>query len=153
LYLPIQSAPTARSSKKPSVFEPIRQNLPNQHGKKWRNSADSGILKNMAKPGITKQNTVESFIKANSTLRVGADAVTFFLNQLDTLSETVVKTADATAKQAGRTTIMVADIKAGLSAATGSTSDLAFLFKQIEALSAKDTADLSELIRRWIETH
>jgi histone H3/H4 len=139
LYLQIKSALIAKTPQKPPFFR--------------ANSADSGILKNMAKPGITKQNTVESFIKANSTLRVGADAVTFFLNQLDTLSETVVKTADATAKQAGRTTIMVADIKAGLSAATGSTSDLAFLFKQIEALSAKDTADLSELIRRWIETH
>ena len=36
---------------------------------------------------------------------------------------------------------------------TGSTSDLAFLFKQIEALDAKETVNLSEMINKWVEAH
>jgi histone H3/H4 len=104
-------------------------------------------------PGITKPNTVEAFFKANSTLRVGVDAVSCFLDQLNTFSTTVVKAAEGTAKQAGRTTIMAADVNAAMTSATGSTSDLASLFKQLEHLSAKDTADLATLIQNWIDTH
>ena len=107
----------------------------------------------MPKPGITKPNTVESFIKANSTLRVGVDAVSCFLDQLNALSEAIVKAAEANAKKEGRTTIMAADVNAAMTSATGSTSDLAFLFKQLEHLSAKDTADLATLIQTWIDTH
>lgn len=107
----------------------------------------------MENPGITKANTIETFVKAHSKLRVGLDAVTFFLERLNTLSAGIVKDAEAKAIKEGRTTIMADDIKAGLAAATGSTADLAFLFKQIEALSAKETADLAEIIRQWIETH
>ena len=36
---------------------------------------------------------------------------------------------------------------------TGSTSDLPFLFKQLEALNAKDTADLAALIQKWVDSH
>ena len=107
----------------------------------------------MPNPGITKPNTVEAFIKAHSTLRVGADAVSCFLDQLNALSETIVKASEANAKQEGRTTIMAADITAAMTSSTGSTSDLPFLFKQIETLNAKDTAALSDLIQKWIDTH
>ena len=107
----------------------------------------------MPKPGITKPNTVESFIKANSDLRVGVDAVACFLELLNALSETVVKDAEANAKQEGRTTIMAVDVAVAMTSATGSTSDLPFLFKQLEHLSAKDTADLATLIQKWIDTH
>jgi histone H3/H4 len=107
----------------------------------------------MPKPGITKPNTVESFIKANSALRVGVDAVSCFLELLNALSETIVKGAETNAKQEGRTTIMTADVKVAMTSATGSTSDLPFLFKQLEHLSAKDTAALSDLIQKWIDTH
>lgn len=107
----------------------------------------------MLKPEITKPNTIESFIKANSALRVGVDAVSCFLELLNALSETVVKAAEANAKQAGRTTIMASDVVIAMTSATGSTSDLPFLFKQLEHLSAKDTADLSDLIQKWIDTH
>ena len=107
----------------------------------------------MPNPGITKPNTVEAFFKANSTLRVGVDAVSCFLDHLNIFSTTVVKCAEGSAKQAGRTTIMAADVNAAMTSATGSTSDLAFLFKQLEHLSAKDTADLATLIQTWIDTH
>lgn len=107
----------------------------------------------MANPGITKPNTVESFVKANSTLRVGADAVSVFVVQLNTLSEAVVKAAEANAKKENRTTIMVADIKAGFTSVTGSSSDLAYLFEQLVKLNAKDTAGLAELIQQWINAH
>ena len=102
---------------------------------------------------ITKANTVESFMKANSSLRVGKDAVTDFLTRLNTLSEAIVKAAEANAINQNRKTIMADDIKEAMTTVTGSTSDLPFLFKQIETLSAKDTADLSTLIREWIESH
>ena len=92
-------------------------------------------------------------MKALSTLRVGADAVACFLDQLNVLSEAVVKAAEASAKQEGRTTLMAADIKAAMTSTTGSTSNLPFLFKQLEALTAKDTAALSDLIQKWIDTH
>lgn len=92
-------------------------------------------------------------MKAHSTLRVGTDAVSCFLDQLNALSEAVIKAAEATAKQDGRTTIMASDIKAAMTSTTGSTSDLPFLFKQLEHLTAKDTATLADLIQKWIDTH
>ena len=92
-------------------------------------------------------------MKANSSLRVGKDAVTDFLTRLNTLSEAIVKAAEANAINQNRKTIMADDIKEAMTTVTGSTSDLPFLFKQIETLSAKDTADLSTLIREWIESH
>ena len=104
-------------------------------------------------PGITKKGLVETFMKARTKLRVKADAPAFFATQLDTLAATITAAAEANAKKAGRTTIMIEDITVGMSSATGSTSDLPFLFKQLEALTAKDTAALSELIRQWIESH
>ncbi len=107
----------------------------------------------MPTPGITKPNTVEAFFKANSTLRVGVDAVSCLLNQINTFSTTVVKAAEAKAKLEGRTTIMAADVNTAMTSATGSTSDLTSLFKQLEHLSAKDTADLATLIQTWIDTH
>ena len=102
---------------------------------------------------ITKANTIETFMKANSSLRVGKDAVADFLTRLNTLSEAIVKAAEANAINQNRKTIMADDIKEAMTTVTGSTSDLPFLFKQIETLSAKDTADLSTLIRKWIESH
>ena len=102
---------------------------------------------------ITKANTVESFMKANSSLRVGKDAVTDFLARLNTLSAAIVKSAEANAIKEDRKTIMANDIKEAMTTVTGSTSDLPFLFKQIETLNAKDTADLAALIRAWVEAH
>jgi hypothetical protein len=55
---------------------------------------------------------------------VGVDAVSCFLEQLNALSETIVNAAEANAKQEGRTTIMAVDVKAAMTSATGSTSDL-----------------------------
>ena len=48
---------------------------------------------------------------------------------------------------------MDSDIDHAVTKVTGSTSDLPFLFQQIEKLSAKDTAALSELIQNWVESH
>lgn len=107
----------------------------------------------MEKPSITKQNTVESFMKANSSLRIGSDATSFFLDQLNILSEAVVKAAEANARKENRNTIMAIDVKVALTSVTGSTSDLPYLFKQLEALTAKDTAILSEMIQKWIDAH
>ncbi|MFZ2958818.1 MAG: hypothetical protein WA705_18205 [Candidatus Ozemobacteraceae bacterium] len=92
-------------------------------------------------------------MKTQSKMRVNADVVSFFLDQLNALSEAVVKAAADTAKQDARTTIMLSDIQAAMGTITGSTSDLPFLFKQLEALTAKDTANLAELIQKWIDTH
>ena len=102
---------------------------------------------------ITKTNTVETFIKAHSKLRVGKTAVTNLLNHLNTLSKEIVKEAEAKAIRQDRKTIMASDIKEAMTIVTGSTSDLPFLFKQIENLNAKDTAALSELIKNWVGSH
>lgn len=107
----------------------------------------------MPKPDITKPNTVESFVKANSTLRVSSDAITQFILQLNTLSETVVKAAETHAKQEDRTTIMANDVNTAMASVIGSATDLPSLFKQIERLNAKDTANLSMMIQKWLETH
>jgi histone H3/H4 len=104
-------------------------------------------------PKITKQNTVETFMKAYSDLRIGSDASALFLSELDLLAQAVVKAADANAKTEGRTTIMAADVKGGITSATGSTSDLAYLFKQLENLDAKSTAALAALIQEWLDAH
>ena len=104
-------------------------------------------------PKITKQNTVETFMKAYSTLRIGADASALFLDQLDLLAQAVVKAADVNAKKESRTTIMAADVRVGITSATGSTSDLAYLFKQLENLDAKNTAAIAALIQKWLDAH
>ena len=96
-------------------------------------------------------------MKAHATLRVGVDAVAALVNQLNLLSADIVKAAEANAKQQARTTILAADITAAMTTITititGSTSDLPFLFKQLEALNAKDTADLAALIQKWVDSH
>lgn len=107
----------------------------------------------MPKPTITKTNTVETFIKEATGMRVKKDAVDYFFDQLCILSEKVVKTAQDTANKEDRSTIMLRDMQLGMADFTGSSSDLAFLFKQLEKLSAKDTADLSQLIQKWVESH
>jgi hypothetical protein len=48
---------------------------------------------------------------------------------------------------------MAADVEQAMTSVTGDTSDLPFLFKQIEKLNARDTADLAALIRAWVDSH
>lgn len=107
----------------------------------------------MPKPTITKTNTVETFIKETTGMRVKKDAVDYFFDRLCILSQKVVQIAHDSAKKEDRSTIMLRDIQLGMPDFTGPSSDLALLFKQIENLPAKDTADLSELIQKWIDTH
>lgn len=102
---------------------------------------------------ITKPNTVEVFMKANTDLRIGADTLKEFQKQMDGLALSITKEAGKVAAAAGRTTIMAADVRAAMTAVTGSTSDLPYLFGQLEKLSAKETADLSVLIQNWIAAH
>ena len=102
---------------------------------------------------ITKPSTVETFMKANTDLRIAADALKEFQKQMDALALSITKEAARQATAAGRTTIMAADVKSAMTAVTGSTSDLPYLFRQLEKLTAKETADLSTLIQKWISTH
>jgi histone H3/H4 len=105
------------------------------------------------KASITKPNTVETFMKANTDLRISVDTLKEFQTQLDALATSITKESEKQAKASGRTTIMPADIKAAMTAVTGSTSDLQYLFGQLEKLTAKETADLSTLIHNWIGSH
>ena len=92
-------------------------------------------------------------MKANTDLRIAADALKEFQKQMDVLALSITKEAARQATAAGRNTIMAADIKAAMTAVTGSTSDLPYLFRQLEKLTAKETADLSTLIQKWIAAH
>lgn len=92
-------------------------------------------------------------MKAHTDLRVGADAIACLIDRLTALAEVVVKAAEANAKKENRTTIWASDVTAAMTTTTGSVSDLPFLFKQLEALTAKDTADLSALIQKWVDSH
>ena len=94
------------------------------------------------KVSITKPNTVETFMKANTDLRISADTLKEFQTRLDDLAGSITKEAEKQAKSSGRTTIMPADIKAAMTAVVGSTSDVSYLFSQLEKLSAKDTATI-----------
>jgi len=105
------------------------------------------------KVSITKPNTVETFMKANTDLRISADTLKEFQTQLDALAGTITKESEKQAKASGRTTIMPTDIKAAMTAVVGSTSDVSYLFSQLEKLNAKDTATMSTLIQNWIGTH
>jgi len=96
---------------------------------------------------------MEAFMKAHTELRVGSDAIACLIDRLTALAETVVKAAEVNAKKENRPTILAADVALAMASATGSTSDLPFLFKQLEALPAKDTADLSALIQKWVDSH
>jgi len=86
-------------------------------------------------------------------MRIAADALKEFQKQLDTLALSFTREAVKQAQAADRPTIMAADVKAAMTAVTGSTSDLPYLFRQLEKLTAKETADLSTLIQKWITTH
>jgi len=105
------------------------------------------------KVSITKPNTVETFMKANTDLRISADTLKEFQTNLDALAGSITKESEKQAKAAGRTTIMPADIKVAMTAVVGSTSDVSYLFSQLEKLNAKDTATMSTLIQNWIGTH
>jgi len=107
----------------------------------------------MENPGITKPTTMEAFMKAHTELRVGSDAIACLIDRLTALAEVIAKAAEANAKKENRTTIWAADVTAAMTTTTGSVSDLPFLFKQLEALNAKDTADLSALIQTWLDAH
>jgi len=102
---------------------------------------------------ITKPSTVETFMKSNTDLRIAADALKEFQKQLDTMALSITKEAARQAQASDRTTIMATDVKAAMTAVTGSTSDLPYLFRQLEKLTAKETADLSTLIQKWIAAH
>lgn len=78
----------------------------------------------MPNPGITKPNTVETFMKAHATLRVGVDAVAALVEQLNLLAADIVKDAEANATKAERTTILAADITAAMTTITGSRLEL-----------------------------
>jgi histone H3/H4 len=59
---------------------------------------------------ITKPNTIETFMKANTDLRIAADALKEFQKQMDTLALSITKEATKQAQAADRTTIMAADV-------------------------------------------
>ncbi len=103
--------------------------------------------------GIIKQNAAEAFFKARATLRVDADAVPCFLEMFNALSEAAVEGAEANAKRGGRTSIMGGDVVKAMTSAAAPTLDLPVLFKQIEHLNAKNTADMTTLIQNWFNTH
>jgi len=98
---------------------------------------------------------MEAFMKAHTDLRVGADAIASLIDRLTALAEAVAKAAETNAKKENRTTIWAADVTAAMAPLTGSgsASDLPSLFKRLEALTAKDTADLSALIQKWVDSH
>jgi histone H3/H4 len=102
---------------------------------------------------ITKPNTIETFMKANTDLRISADTIKEFQTQIDVIATSITKESEKQAKAAGRSTIMPADIKSALSNISGSAADLPTLFKQLEKLNAKDTANISAMIQTWLNTH
>ena len=60
---------------------------------------------------ITKPNTIETFMKANTDLRISADTIKEFQTQIDVIAASITKESEKQAKAAGRSTIMPADIK------------------------------------------
>lgn len=102
---------------------------------------------------ITKPSTIENFMKANTSLRIGADSIKEFHTNLDIIAVAITNESEKAAKAAGRNTIQPGDVKTAITAVTGSTSDLKHLFKQLEKLNAKSTADLSVMIQNWIDAN
>ena len=104
------------------------------------------------KPSLTKPTTLETFFKSRTDLRIAVEAISFLQSELDTLGEQIAKEATRTAKQEKRTTILQRDIKEALTTLLGQTS-LEGIFKRLETLSAKDTAQLSQQIEIWLKEH
>ena len=104
------------------------------------------------KPALTRKNTLETFMKANTKKRIGKDSVIFMLAELNKLGSKIVKTSSRQAEKEQRNTILERDIKVALKSLLGGT-DIETLFKSIDNLSAKETANLTKKIKEWLIEH
>lgn len=104
------------------------------------------------KPAITRATTLEAFLKARTDLRVGIDAVESLLLELGKLGDRIAKEATLAAKGEQRTTLMARDIQTAFEKILGVMGEDR-LFDQIEKLSAKETANLSQKIETWLKEH
>ena len=103
-------------------------------------------------PELTRKSTLEALFKARTDLRIGNDALDTCLTGFNTLGSKIVSMAVANAKLEQRTTLMAKDaLTAFQSIQSGNNLD--DLFPQLEKLSAKDTADLAQRIKEWLEQH
>lgn len=103
-------------------------------------------------PSLSKPNTLEAFLKARTDLRVGVDAINALLTALDQLGTQIAQAATKSAKAEKRATILEKDITAALAALLGG-SDLDGIFKRLESLNSKDTAQLAKQIEQWLKEH
>lgn len=103
-------------------------------------------------PSLSKPNTLEAFLKARTDLRVGVDAINALLTALDQLGTQIAQAATKSAKAEKRTTILEKDITVALAALLGG-SDLDGIFKRLESLNSKDTAQLAKQIEQWLKEH
>lgn len=103
-------------------------------------------------PSLSKPNTLEAFLKARTDLRVGVDAINALLTALDQLGTQIAQAATKSAKAEKRATILEKDITAALATLLGG-SDLDGIFKRLESLNSKDTAQLAKQIEQWLKEH
>lgn len=87
---------------------------------------------------ITKPTTVKTFLKANTTQRVGEDAITSMFDNLNKFSVDIVKKAETFSLAENRTTILNRDIDQAFKGSGGEIENNPdSIFKAIETMDAE----------------
>ena len=100
---------------------------------------------------ITRTSTAKKFLKENSQLRVGADAIDALVNGLNEMTLELVQKADALAQAEERTTLMERDIIAAMQSAGGVQPTPEGLFKAIEKMTPEEVGRVALLIAEWVK--
>lgn len=100
---------------------------------------------------ITRSTTVKKFLKENTKLRVGSDAIPVMLSELNDLSLTVVQKAEKLSEAEKRTTILPRDIQEAFKSLSGVERTPEGLFKVIETMEPEEVGKLSLLIAQWVK--
>ena len=103
---------------------------------------------------ITKPATVKAFLKANTTQRIGEDAITTMFDNLNQFAIAIVKKAESLSLAENRTTVLGRDIDQAFKGSGGDIeSSPDGIFKAVETMGPEDIGKISILIAQWVKDH
>ena len=101
---------------------------------------------------ITKPTTLQLFIKARTTFRVEAAAITTFTGLIDQVAAAVVTQAVVLATAGDRTTLLKRDIEDAFKFVIGTPGvDPQTIFGELDKLTTDELAKVINLIQAWLD--
>ena len=103
----------------------------------------------MPNPTVTRISTLETFVKSKTELRIRSSGLSYLMDELDTLVESIVQNAEKYAKENERSTILLEDFEHGVDAALqrGSVS-VESILETIETLPVVEIAHLAKQVKQ-----